>query len=318
MDRLEELATLVTVIDEGSLVQAARRLQRSPPAITRMLAALEQRCGVRLVERTTRRLAPTESGRALAARARELLADYAVATSDQASAPVRGLIRVSAPVQFGRLHMSGIVSRFLDAYPDVRVDLQLNDRNVDLIDEGVDLALRIGKLEISGLMARRVGSVRRVVVASPQYLERRGVPEGPAALTRHDIIFGSSHARPSEWRFDSRPRGRVVRFTPRLSVNEVESQLIAARAGRGIARLLSYQVARDIASGTLQRILENFEGAPLPVQLVTPSPRLSPKVRAFLETAAAELERLDVLHEAPADRPVADRRLRARTRPRAP
>src|SRR5579859_4470484 len=149
MDRLDELEVLITILDEGSLAAAARRLRRSAPAVTRMLAALERRCGVRLLERTTRRLAPTEEGRALAARARSLLTDYAGATSDLAGAPIRGLIRVSAPVQFGRLYISGIVSRFLDGYPDMRVDLLLNDRNVDLIDEGVDIALRIGTLEVS-------------------------------------------------------------------------------------------------------------------------------------------------------------------------
>ena len=150
MDRLDELAVLVTIVDEGSLAAAARRLRRSPPAITRVLAALERRAGARLLERTTRHLAPTEAGRALAARARALLADYSGALTDLASAPIRGLIRVAAPVQFGRLHMSGVVSNFLDVYPDTRVDLLLNDRNVDLIDEGVDVALRIGTLPDSG------------------------------------------------------------------------------------------------------------------------------------------------------------------------
>jgi DNA-binding transcriptional LysR family regulator len=295
MDRLDELAVLVTIVDEGSLAAAARRLRRSPPTITRILAALEQRAGTRLMERTTRRLAPTEAGRALAARARALLVDYDGALSDLANAPVRGLIRVSAPVQFGRLHISGIVSSFLDTYPETRVDLMLNDRNVDLIDEGVDIALRIGALTDSGLMARTVGSVRRVVVASPLYLERRGAPERPAALAHHDIIFGTMHERPSEWRFGSRERGAVVRFTPRLSVNEVESQLIAARAGRGLARLLSYQVAKDIAAGTLVRVLEAFEPDALPVQLVTPSRRIAPKVRAFLDTASVALQRLEAI-----------------------
>jgi DNA-binding transcriptional LysR family regulator len=295
LDRLDELAVLVTIVDEGSLAAAARRLRRSPPAITRILAALEQRAGTRLLERTTRHLAPTEAGRTLAARARAVLSDYDGALSDLANAPIRGLIRVSAPVQFGRLHISAIVSSFLDTYPDTRVDLLLNDRNVDLIDEGVDIALRIGALTDSGLMARSVGRVRRVVVASPQYLKRRGAPEHPAALAQHDIIFGTMHERPSEWRFGSREQGAVVRFTPRLSVNEVESQLIAARAGRGLARLLSYQVAEDISAGTLVRILEAYEPDSLPVQLVTPSPRIAPKVRAFLDAASVALERLDVI-----------------------
>jgi DNA-binding transcriptional LysR family regulator len=295
MDRLDELAVLVTIIDEGSLASAARRLHRSAPAVTRILGALEQRAGVRLLERTTRHLAPTEAGLALATRARTVLGDYADAMSALVSAPIRGLVRVSAPVQFGRLYLSDIAGSFLDTYPDTRVDLLLNDRNVDLIDQSIDVALRIGRLADSGLMARTVGSVRRVVVASPQYLKRRGVPDRPDALASHDIIFGTNHQRPCEWRFGPQERGAVVRLTPRLSVNEVESQLIAARAGRGLARLLSYQAARDISAGALVRVLQAYEPEPVPVQMVTPSPRIAPKVRAFIETASRVLERLEVI-----------------------
>jgi DNA-binding transcriptional LysR family regulator len=308
MDRLDELAVLVTIVDEGSLAAAARRLRRSSPSITRVLAVLEERAGARLLERTTRDLAPTEAGLALAARTRVLLADYSGAMSDLAGAPVRGLIRVAAPVPFGRLHVSGIVNSFLDAYPDTRIDLLLNDRYVDLIDEGVDVAIRVGTLADSGLVARAVGSMRGlVVVASPEYLARRGVPDRPAALARHDLIFATVHQRPSEWRFGTSARGAVVRFTPKLSVNDVETQIAAARAGRGIARVLSYQVAADMKAGKLVRMLELFEAEPLPVHLVTPSARIAPKVRAFLDHATAALEKLDVIHEpgTPKRRPAA-------------
>jgi DNA-binding transcriptional LysR family regulator len=228
--------------------------------------------------------------------------------SDLAGAPVRGLIRVAAPVPFGRLHVSGIVNSFLDAYPDTRIDLLLNDRYVDLIDEGVDVAIRVGTLADSGLVARAVGSMRGlVVVASPEYLARRGVPDRPAALARHDLIFATVHQRPSEWRFGTSARGAVVRFTPKLSVNDVETQIAAARAGRGIARVLSYQVAADMKAGKLVRMLESFEPEPLPVHLVTPSARIAPKVRAFLDHATAALEKLDVIHEpgTPKRRPAA-------------
>src|SRR5258707_6068123 len=159
MDRLDELAVLVTIVDEGSLAAAARRLRRSSPSITRVLAALEERAGARLLERTTRHLAPTEPGLALAARARALLSDYAGAMSDLAAAPVRGLIRVAATVPFGRMHVAKIVNSFLEAYPDTRVDLLLNDRYVDLIDEGVDVAIRVGKLADSGMVTRAVGTI---------------------------------------------------------------------------------------------------------------------------------------------------------------
>jgi DNA-binding transcriptional LysR family regulator len=314
MDRLDELAVLVTIVDEGSLAAAARRLRRSAPSITRVLATLEERAGARLLERTTRHLAPTETGLALAARARTLLADYSGAMSDLAAAPVRGLIRVVASVPFGRMHVSGIVNSFLAAYPDTRIDLMLNDRYVDLIEEGVDVAVRVGALADSSLVARTVGSMRGVVVvASPDYLQRRGVPDRPAALAKHDIIFATIHHRPNEWRFGAGERGAVVRFTPKLTINDVETQIVAARAGLGLARVLPYQVAADIKSGKLVRVLETYEPEPEPVHLVTPSARITPKVRAFLDHATAALKQLDVIHESgtskrrPAARPASKR-----------
>jgi len=296
MDRLDELAVLVTIVDEGSLAAAARRLRRSSPSITRVLAALEERAGTRLLERTTRHLAPTEAGLALAARARTLLAEYSGAMSDLAAAPVRGMIRVTAPFALGRLHVAKIVNGFLEAYPDTRIDLLLNDRYVDLIEEGVDVAVRVGLLADSSLVARTAGSLRGlVVVGSPAYLEERGTPERPADLAKHDIIFATMHLRPSEWRFGSGGRGTVVRFTPRLSVNDAETQIAAARAGRGLARVMFYHVAADIKAGKLVRVLDGYESEPQPVQLVTPSSRVAPKVRAFLDYAAQALEKLEVI-----------------------
>ena len=186
MDRLDELAIFVRIVEEGSLARAAARLRRSPPAVTRALAALEDRLGVRLVDRTTRRLAPTEAGRALYDKARALVADYEAATAGARDAPVRGLLRITAPVQFGRRHIAPVVARFLDAHDGVEVELLLNDRNIDLIDEGIDVALRIGPLADSTLTARPVGHVRRLWVASPAYLKRRGMPRAPADLAHHE------------------------------------------------------------------------------------------------------------------------------------
>jgi DNA-binding transcriptional LysR family regulator len=292
MDRLDELALLVAVIDDGTLAGAGRRLRRSPPAVSRMLTALEERVGIRLVERTTRRLSPTEAGLNLAERARTLLAEYDAATNAAASATVRGLLRVTAPVQFGRLHVASVVASFLDAYPALAIELMLHDRHLDLIEEGLDVAVRIGALTDSGLLSRRVGEVTRLLVASPAYLARRGTPRTPAELTAHDTIFGSSRAGAPEWRFG---RG-AVRLTPRLLVNEVEAQLIAIRAGRGIARLLSYQVAEDLAAGTLIRLLPSTEPPALPVQLVARGgSHMAPKVRMFLDHATEQLRRLPVI-----------------------
>jgi DNA-binding transcriptional LysR family regulator len=286
MDRLDELAVFVAIVEAGSLVNAARRLRRSPPAVTRALSALEDRIGLRLVERTTRRLAPTEAGSALADRARSLLASYDEAMLVVSRAPVRGVLRITAPVQFGRRHVAPIVSAFLTEYPEVRVELSLNDRNVDLIEEGLDLAVRIGALADSSLVARQVGSVRRVVVASPDYLARRGMPLTPPDLAAHDTIFGMARSSAREWRFGPSARGAIVRLSPRLLVDDVEAQLQAAQAGRGIARPLSYQVTEQLAAGSLIRLLQDFEPEPLPVQLVTLSRgHMAPKIRAFLDSA---------------------------------
>jgi DNA-binding transcriptional LysR family regulator len=286
MDRLDELSVFVAIVEAGSLVGAARRLRRSPPAVTRALADLEQRIGLRLVERTTRRLAPTEGGAELAERARSLLLDYDAALLGASQAPVRGVLRITAPVQFGRRHVAPLVSAFLNEYPEVSVELALNDRNFDLIEEGLDLAVRIGPLADSSLVARQIASVRRVVVASPAYLAARGIPRVPADLTAHDTIFGRAGSSTREWRFGPPPRGPIVRLAPRLLVDDVEAQLQAAQAGRGIARPLSYQVTAQLADGSLIRLLQKFEPEPLPVHLVTVSRSLlAPKVRAFLDLA---------------------------------
>lgn len=297
MDRLDELAVLVAVVDQGSLVGAARRLRRSPPAITRALAALEQRVGARLIERTTRRLSPTGAGRVLAEESRALLSAYDEAVADISPAPVRGLLRITAPVQFGRRHVAALAAVFLQKFPESQVELVLNDRNLDLIEESLDVAIRIGALSDSSLLVRRVGEVRQVVVASPDYLARRGTPATPAGLTAHDTIFGSSTSGSLEWRFGSRARALAVRLAPRLLVNDVEARLAAARAGQGIVRVLSYQVFEELATGELVRLLRSFEPPALPVQLVTASrTHMPPKIRAFLDLAAEQLARLRAIH----------------------
>jgi DNA-binding transcriptional LysR family regulator len=296
MDRLDELSILVGIVESGSLVRASRRLRRSPPTVTRALGSLEDRMGMRLVERTTRRLAPTEAGSALVERARALLADYDNLLAGAAHAPVSGVLRITAPVQFGRRHVAPIVAAFLNQYPDVQVELALNDRNVDLIEQGLDVAVRIGPLDDSSLVARQVGSVRRVVVASREYLERRGVPRTPQDLVAHDTIYGMARSPAREWRFGPSARGVTVRLSPRLLVDDVESQLQAVQAGRGIARVLSYQARDALTSGALVRLLGDFEPEPLPVQLVTSSRiNMAPKVRAFLDSAVKVFRDTDII-----------------------
>jgi DNA-binding transcriptional LysR family regulator len=298
MDRLDVLAVLAAVLETGSLAAAGRRLRRSPPAITRAIASLEQRAGARLIERTTRRLSPTAAGQALTERARLLLDGYDEAMQAPMEAALRGTLRVTAPVVFGRRHVTPCVLAFQDAHPDMQVELVLADRNLDLVDEGLDVAIRIGRLADSGLIARRIGAVRRQLVASPAYLAAHGTPHVPADLTGHAVIASVSLDAPLEWRFREDERERVVRLTPRLMVNDVEAMLLAARSGHGIARPLSYQVAEELEAGALVRLLPAFEPAAEPVHLLFAGGRLMrPGVRAFVTFATGFLGQLAVVHD---------------------
>jgi DNA-binding transcriptional LysR family regulator len=295
MDRLDELTVFVAILDAGSLSVAARRLHRSPPAVTRALATLEARIGARLIERTTRRLTPTETGQRLAADARRALAAYADALRPSPDAAPHGLLRITAPVIFGRRHVTPVVASFLAAYPAMQADLVLADRNLDLLEEQLDVALRIGPPADTGPPPHRLGEVRRVVVASPAYLRAHGAPNVPADLAHHLVVHVGSRPTPAEWRFRAVGRERVVRLAPRLTVNEIEAALVAVRAAHGIARVLSYQVAEALAAGELVRLLRDYEPPPLPVSLVTALAEPPSRVRAFLEHAIPVLSALPVV-----------------------
>ena len=301
MDRIEELTIFIAIIDAGSLAGAARRLRRSPPAVTRALAALEQRVGKRLVERTTRRLAPTEAGRRFAERSRALLTDYAETlgeTIEKPGTPLRGLLRIAAPTVFGRRHVTPVATSFLDAHPGIRIELLLGERNLDLIAEGLDLAIRIGRLADSNLVARRVGEIRRVLIASPAYLRSHAELRSPRDLAKHDVVTYSGYAAPTGWQFQARGRQQFVRIVPRLMVNDIDAMLFAITSGRGIGRAFSYQVAPDIASRRLVRLLPAFEPPALPVHVVAPSSRHMPTtVRAFMDHAIEAFRVLPVIHE---------------------
>ena len=294
MDRLDELAILVAIVDAGSLAGAARRLRRSTAAVTRALAALEERIGARLIDRTTRRLSVTEAGRTFAERARALAADYEAAMADAAEGQVRGLLRVTAPTPFGRRYVTPLVSDFLDDNPSVQVELVLDDRNLDLVEQGIDVALRIGELADSSLKVRRVGAVSTVLVASPDYLKANGTPAEPGDLADHAALFSTSRPGLMDWRFGP-GSDIVVKLRPRLRVNDVDARILAAQAGHGIARVLSYQAADGLADGSLVRLLPAFEPPPVPVQLVTgPGPRAA-KVESFLEAATKALRALPAI-----------------------
>ncbi|MEQ9079744.1 MAG: LysR family transcriptional regulator [Sandaracinaceae bacterium] len=298
MDRLDELEVLMAVVDGGSLAAAARRLHRSPAAVTRALAALEERAGVRLIERSTRASAPSQAGAALAARGRALLAAYDEAL-DRAMDPERprGRLRVTAPEVFGRMHVAPLVTELLERHPALTAELSMSDALVDLVAEGIDVAVRVGSLADSSLSATRVGAVREQLAASPAYLEAHGAPLTPSELGRHSVLWFSSHTGIPEWRF----RGdQVVRLSPRLVVDRAEVAIAAARDGRGVVRALSYQLVTDLEAGRLVRLLGAHEPPPIPVHLVHPSRRLvPPRVRAFLDLAAPRLRALPALRAHP-------------------
>lgn len=299
MDRLDELQVFLAILDTGSLTAAAQKLRRSPSAVTRSLATLEQRVGMRLFERSTRSLSATSEGQRLVTHARRLLADYDTAVCENQAAPPKGLLRVTAPMVFGRRYMTSVATKFLMRHPDIQVDLVLSDRNVDMIDNGIDLALRIGTLENSGLVARQLGAVTRVTVASPAYLQRWGEPSTPEQLAHHELILGTTVRGLAEWRYRTGARENIIRFTPRLQVNDVEGVLNAAREGFGIARVLSYQAAPDLLANTLTRLLSDYEPDPIPVHLVFPSARrMAPRVRAFVDFAVEEFAQMALIQPA--------------------
>jgi DNA-binding transcriptional LysR family regulator len=292
MDRVEDIAAFIEVAGQGSFSAAARRLNRSPTAVTRAIADLEVRLGVRLLNRTTRAVSLTDAGERFLAGARRVLADLAEieqAAAGQGLAP-RGELAVTAPILFGRLHVLPIVNAFLKQFPDVSVRLMLLDRPVDLVEERLDAAIRIGLLPDSSAIATRLGSLRRVVVASPDYLARRGTPEHPDEVVAHDVIvFGGL----GHWEFDGK---KPVRFTPRLTVSTAEAAIDAVEAGIGITRVLSYQAVDALERGTVVQLFAAHGHADIPVHLLYPAGAHSPKLRAFIDLAVPQLRgRLGVI-----------------------
>jgi DNA-binding transcriptional LysR family regulator len=296
MDRLEELEVFLAVIEGGSLAAAGRELQRSPPAITRVLAALEERVGTRLIERTTRRLRATAAGESLIERGRELLSEYGLLMSDAAADPLRGLVRITAPLVFGSRHVTPVVVRFLKEHPSVRIELVLDDREQNLMGAGFDLAVRIGHLNDSTLLASRVGYIRRVLVASQRYLSLRPPLRHPSDLAVHEVV--ASPFRLLEWRFRRGVKAYTVRIEPRFQLNTAEAIIEAVRNDYGIARVLSYQVANDLKAQRLVRVLPEFEPAAVPVQVVAlGGRRRSSRISSLRQALIQELKNLDVLRD---------------------
>jgi len=290
------MQTFVRAVDGGSLSAAARALGKSLAAVSRTMTHLEERLGVRLLHRSTRKLTLTEAGASYYDSAKRLLAEIEEAElslGGRIAAP-HGTLTVTAPLLFGRLHVAPVIAEMLEKNRDVAADLLLVDRNVSLVEEGIDVAVRIGRLDDSALVARLLGEVPRVVCASPAYLRRHGTPRIPEELREHECLRFSGLTPGREWTFIRDGKEVRIAVGGRFSCNVGEPAIDAARAGAGVLMALGYQVAEDLAAGRLVRVLENFETPPLPVNAVYHSPRLmAARVRVFLDLLALRVpERL--------------------------
>ena len=288
MDTVAAMIVFAKVVEANSFSEAARRLGQSKSAISKQVAGLEDRLGARLLNRTTRRLSVTEVGAALYERCARIAAEVEAAEQvvTHLHAAPRGTLRVNAPMSFGHLHLAPAIPAFLDRYPEVAIDLTLNDRFVDLVDEGFDLAIRVARLNDSSLVARKLAPERVVVCAAPSYVARRGAPQAPADLTAHDCIVYAQPSPQDQWSFvDREGRRSAVAVRGRLQANNGDAIRAALLAGAGVGRLPTFLVGADICEGRLVRLLPEydsvFEGG---VYAIYPHSRhLSPKVRAFVD-----------------------------------
>jgi DNA-binding transcriptional LysR family regulator len=293
MDRFDAMSVLLAVVEAGSLSGAGRRLGVPLSTVSRKVSDLEAHLGARLMVRSTRSVTLTEAGKAYVIATRRILDDLAEAERAAAGeyAVVKGELVITAPIVFGRLHILPIVTAFLGVYQEADVRLVLADRLLHLVDDHVDLALRIGNLSDSSHVAVKVGTIRRVVCASPEYLERRGVPQNSSDLVEHDIVTFSTLAPAEAWTFGKGAAARSIPLRSRLSVNTAEAAIDAAVAGLGLTRVLSYQIATAVAAGRLVTVLQDFAPDPVPVSLVYPGQGMLPlKLRAFLDFAAPRLK----------------------------
>jgi len=293
MDRLEAMTVLMAAVEAGSLSGASRRLGMPLATVSRKVSELERSLKTRLLNRSSRRLTLTDAGQLYAAACRRILDEVDEAeraASGEYRAP-KGDLTLTAPIVFGRLHVLPVVVEFLKAYPEIDVRLQLSDRVAALQEEHLDLAVRIGNLPDSSLVATRVGSIRRVVCASPAYFAARGTPKRPADLREHDCISFEGLTAPDAWTFSAGKAETRVTTHSRLTVSTAEAAIDAAIAGVGVARVLSYQVDDAIRSGRLVAALAEFEPPPWPVSLLFSSQRLLPqKLRAFIDFATPRLK----------------------------
>ncbi len=292
MDRLGAMRAFVQIVDRGSLTAAAEALDRSLPTVVRTLAGLENHLGARLLHRTTRHMSLTDDGHNYLQRCRRILADL-----DEAERSVggtteipSGTVRMTAPVLFGQMHVSPAITGFLQRHPGVNVELELLDRVVNLVDEGFDLGVRIGRLADSSMVAKPIGSMRRVLCASPKVLEREGTPQQPGELANRNCVRFRGLAPGSLWTFEKAGKPLQVRVSGPLSCNQAAAAAEACAQGLGFGLFLAYQVQSLVAAGRLQVVLKEFEPPPLPMNLVYPEARLvSARLRSLLDWLVIEL-----------------------------
>lgn len=288
MDRFDAMQAFVTVADFKGFAPAARKLGLSASAVTRLVAALEEHVGARLLQRTTRSVTLTDVGARFLERARRILADIEEAEGSARAERTQpsGRLVVSAPFGFGRLHVSPLMTAYLKRYTEVTGELRLSDRMINLVEDGVDLAVRIGHLADSSVVARVVGDMRRMVVASPDYLTQYGEPQRPGDVAAHRTVhFGPPSVAP-DWRFIEAGREVRVTCTPGFVSNSADAAIWHAEQGGGMTRVLAYQAAEAIAAGRLKAVLTAFEPPPLPIHIIYPTSRLlSAKVRTFVDLA---------------------------------
>ena len=289
MDRIEAMKAFVAVADLKGFAPAARKLGVSASGVTRLIAALEDHVGVQLLQRTTRSVMLTDVGARYLQRTRGILADIDEAEEAAQAERTRpnGRLIVTAPLGFGRIHVTPLMSAYLQRYPEVSGELRLTDRMVNLVEDGIDAAVRIGHLADSSLVVRNIGSMRRIVVASPDYLAARGEPNTPQDISAHDTIqFGAIAATP-EWSFVVAGQARRIAHAPRFTTNVADAAIWHAEHGGGLTCVLAYQAADAIAAGRLRVVLADFELPPIPIHIVHPTSRLlSARVRAFIDLAA--------------------------------
>ncbi len=299
MDRLYLMTVYVAVAEEQGFAAGARRLGMSPPAVTRAVAALEERLGVKLLDRTTRHVRVTEAGQRYLDDARRIIAE--VDEADDAVAGInaapRGHLTVTAPVLFGRLYvMPGIVD-YLQRFPGMDVSTVFVDRVTNLLEEGIDVGIRIGELPDSSMRAVPVGQVRRMIIASPSYIAKHGTPRTPHELEQHTIVASSGSSVPPDWRFQYGGSTQSLRVKPRLGVNNNDSAIEAVRGGFGIARLLSYQAAALLDAGELVEVLQDYATPAVPIHIIHRDSRQgSTRIRSFVDLMAERLRTDPRLH----------------------